>query len=85
MRCQNCQVPMVFTGNICLCGHKQFLCPKCKHMWNFNHKTPGQWEIDWDFEKNFKNFLKKNKDKIKHKFSSYDTYINDIIKNEKKT
>lgn len=82
MRCQKCNVPMIFTGSICLCGHKQFLCPKCRHIWSFNHKTPGEWVIDWDFERNFKDFLKKNKDKLG--YATYSGYADDIIKKWKK-
>ena len=79
MLCKTCRVPMIFTGTICLCGHKQFLCRKCRHIWSFNHKTPGEWEIDWDFEKSFKDILKKGKDKLRHKFVNYDAYAGDMI------
>lgn len=80
MLCKNCMVPMIFTGAICLCGHKQYLCQKCRHIWIFNHKTPGDWEINLEIEKNIRHFLK---NKL-HIAKTYDSYINEIISKWKK-
>lgn len=77
LRCEDCAGILIPTGIVCLCNHKQYVCLKCKHFWNYNHKTPGAYKRDWDGEKTIKDMIKENRNKLSTK--SYDDYINSII------
>ena len=82
MRCGTCNAAMAYTGVMCLCGHKQYVCPKCKHIWSYNHKTPGIYQIDWDAEHKMKEFVKSNQEKMNIK--SYEEYIAKMVVEWKK-
>lgn len=84
MICPRCNVRMVFTGIICLCGHKQYVCQKCRRLWSFNHKElpiDQCWEIDIEGENKIKAMNKGCIGTIKAQ--SYDVYIDSIIENDK--
>lgn len=73
---------MVPTGLVCLCGHKQMACLKCRRIWAYNHKTPGAWERDWNGEESIKRLVKVDSDKLG--VTSYEAYFDKMVPEWKK-
>ena len=73
---------MAQTGVACLCGHKQYICPECKHIWSFDHISKIGYHIDWDAEHKMRDFVKENQDKLGIK--SYEEYIAKMVSEWKK-
>lgn len=82
MRCPNCSIGMIPTSAVCLCGHKQFVCPKCKHIWSYDHKTPGAYEIDWNKEVSLKKMIKENSEMLG--VTNFEAYVDKMMVEWKK-
>ena len=77
MKCNKCATILVPTGIMCLCGHEQFACPGCRHIWSHDHKKHGGYEIDWNSEKKISEMIKKNYEKFQVR--TLEAYIDKMV------
>lgn len=83
MRCPTCKVPLIFTGIVCLCEHKQYLCPNCRHILSYDH-TLKEYKIDRTLENHMKEKARQ-KDTTKIKPQTYGDWVDSLIKKNEKT